>query len=1250
MRLLHSDALGRLILTDFRGKPVPPYAILSHRWSDSETLIEDIPNGDYKEKEEGYRKLQFCAEQAAQDGLQYFWIDTCCIDRWDNNERSKAINSMFQWYRNAARCYVFLSDVSLSAGTETAACSDWEASFRASAWFTRGWTLQELIASVSVEFFSCEGQRIGDKTSLNQLLHEITDIPLAALRNCPLDQFSTSERRRWVENRRTTEEEDIVYCLLGLLGVSMPATYGEGTESALRRLQAEVEETGNAPSIIPFSRNQSFVGRELQLAELEAKLFSSEQTTTTLAIVGPGGTGKSQLALEAAYRTKQNNKSCSVFWMDASDTDSLYRSYASVAQKLNIPGCDDDQANIEQVAKRCVAAISARQCLLIYDNAESTTLRRSGSSTTQAAKLADFLPNSKLCSVIFTTTESVTTEALAPQNVIALHELTPATALRMLQNHLTTLLSGPEQQEAMHLLGELSYLPLAVSQAAACMNASGMTVQEYRSRLDEHVELLLEHSAGLSDEQQQASRVKDPVALTLFLSIDQIGGDDSPAATYLFFAACIDRKDILLDLLEAASPQARKDVVKLLDKYALITRRPAESAFDIHRLVHQALWKQLQVQGRLGQWTLHTITRLLQVYPDNDHSNRSKWRRLLPHAQYALFHSQVCDGGGGERLYLAQKCAVSLLSDGRYEEAEELFLQVMQTTKEVFGNEHPYTMASMGNLASTYRSRGRWSEAEELELQVKETMQRALDGEHPHTLLSIGNLACTYSHQGRWHEAAELEAQVMQTRKKVLGDEHPHTLLSIGNLASTNMHQGRWREAEGLQVQLIQTMQQVLSHEHPYTLLSMGNLACTYSHQGRWHEAAELEAQVMQTRKKVLGDEHPHTLASMGNLALTYRHQGRFHEAEELEVQVVQTRKVVLGDEHPDTLVSMGNLACTYVRQGRWREAEELEVQVIQTMQRVLGGKHPHTLISMDHLASTHMEQGRWDKAEKLFLQVIQTRKSVLSDEHPDTLTSMSNLASAYTRQGRWHEAAKLEGQVMQTRKKMLGDEHPHTLASMNNLASTYRHQGRWREAEELHGQVMKTRKRVLGDEHPDTLISISNLSVTYSNQERWREAERLQLQVMQIRKRVLGSEHPSTLSSIDNLASTYCNQRQWTQAEALFVQVIQIKKRILGDEHPLTLLSMGNLAATHSKQGRLHKAAELEVQVMQTRKRVLGAEHPDTLTSMNNLACTLKSQARQEEAVALMKICFQSRQQILGKHHPDTQFSHDALSSWQAE
>ena len=179
---------------------------------------------------------------------------SCCIDRWDNNERSRAINSMFQWYWNAARCYVFLSDVSLSVAKETgiAPCSDWEASFRASAWFTQGRTLQELIAPVTVEFFSREGQHIGDKASLNRLPHNVTSTPLTALRNNPLDQFSTTEQRRWVNNCKTTEKEDIVYCLLRVLGISMLIIYSEGEENVQRRLQAEIEAAGSALLIILF--------------------------------------------------------------------------------------------------------------------------------------------------------------------------------------------------------------------------------------------------------------------------------------------------------------------------------------------------------------------------------------------------------------------------------------------------------------------------------------------------------------------------------------------------------------------------------------------------------------------------------------------------------------------------------------------------------------------------------------------------------------------------------------------------------------------------------------------------------------------------------------------------------------------------------------------------------------------------------------------------------------------------------------
>jgi hypothetical protein len=245
MRLLQRNSTGQFSLTeDLNGDGVPEYAILSHTWGADieEVSFEDIINGTGKDKP-GYEKIQFCEEQARQDGLLYFWIDTCCINKRSDAEISRSINSMFRWYRNATRCYVYLSDVSsppVNANNEGNPRL-WESDFRKSRWFTRGWTLQELLAPASVEFFSRERKRLSDKSSLGQLICEITNIPYTALQGDSLSQFSFQERSRWMQHRQTKREEDIAYSLLGIFDVYIFPIYGEGTASALTRLKDEFD-------------------------------------------------------------------------------------------------------------------------------------------------------------------------------------------------------------------------------------------------------------------------------------------------------------------------------------------------------------------------------------------------------------------------------------------------------------------------------------------------------------------------------------------------------------------------------------------------------------------------------------------------------------------------------------------------------------------------------------------------------------------------------------------------------------------------------------------------------------------------------------------------------------------------------------------------------------------------------------------------------------------------------------------------
>lgn len=243
MRLIGSKPGGGFKLSTFNNDDIPPYAILSHTWSEGkEVTYDELVTGIGKDKA-GYAKLRFCGERAAKDGLNYFWVDTCCINKGDNIELSTALNSMFRWYQRATKCYVYLSDVHVPDEVPDAQAFriPWEDAFRRSRWFTRGWTLQELLAPASVEFFSVHGKQLGSKITLEQEIHEITQIPIRALRNYDLSEFNVDERMTWVTGRKTTIEEDRAYCLLGIFGVFLPLIYGEGEEYALGRLKMEIQ-------------------------------------------------------------------------------------------------------------------------------------------------------------------------------------------------------------------------------------------------------------------------------------------------------------------------------------------------------------------------------------------------------------------------------------------------------------------------------------------------------------------------------------------------------------------------------------------------------------------------------------------------------------------------------------------------------------------------------------------------------------------------------------------------------------------------------------------------------------------------------------------------------------------------------------------------------------------------------------------------------------------------------------------------
>jgi hypothetical protein len=272
-----------LRLDHFPNQKVPSYAILSHTWGDEEVSFNEMrqicDSSQFPEKmksKKGFAKVQGCCSQATLDGLHWVWIDTCCIDKQSSAELSEAINSMFKWYKDAESCYVYLSDVPGSeypdlGSTSSASSSQqnvfgpktedpfsldvWDDPFSKSRWFTRGWTLQELIAPMVNKFFSEDWRCIGikrpwdgghrepanDPDSFISKLARITGIEADVLRDPEaIQRTSVAHRMAWAARRQTTRPEDMSYSLMGLFDVNMPILYGEGLRKAFKRLQREI--------------------------------------------------------------------------------------------------------------------------------------------------------------------------------------------------------------------------------------------------------------------------------------------------------------------------------------------------------------------------------------------------------------------------------------------------------------------------------------------------------------------------------------------------------------------------------------------------------------------------------------------------------------------------------------------------------------------------------------------------------------------------------------------------------------------------------------------------------------------------------------------------------------------------------------------------------------------------------------------------------------------------------------------------
>jgi tetratricopeptide (TPR) repeat protein len=724
-----------------------------------------------------------------------------------------------------------------------------------------------------------------------------------------------------------------------------------------------------------------------------------------------------------------------VFWVPAISQESFELAYREIGICLRIPGITDNNTDVKGLVKKALRSDSVGQWLMVVDNADDPgVLMSSTDGDPGSARLLDYLPHSNRGKILFTTRSRRVAGDLTQNSILELHDMSKAEAGQLLARRISKPALLDDGKAVDILLELLTYLPLAIVQAAAFINNNDVSVSGY---------ILLFQKAGteteLFDEHfEDPSRyrgMESTITKTWHISFDQIRRQEPLAAEYLSFIACIDRINIPQSLLPPSSSLVQQaKAIGTLKGYAFITERQqalqeleSERFFDMHRLVHMASEWWLRGHDEQTFWIAKVAARLEELIPYGGHERKEVWTMYLSHA----LHVAGLDGILEEtaRASLLDRVGRCQSSLGQYSTAESTHRQVLSLKKKNLGEDHNQTLISMSMVGRALSGQGKYEDAESMNKQTLARREKALGAEHPNTLTSMGNLAAILYHQGKYKEAESMNRQTLARYKKVCGADHPDTLASMSILALILDRQGKYKEAESMNRETLARSEKVLGAEHPDTLTSMSNLAGVLDRQGKYEKAESINRQTLARREKLLGAEHPDTLMSISNLATVLVCQGKYEEAESINRQTLARRERALGAEHPDTLTSMSNLTIVLVHQGKYEEAESINRQTLAQREKVLRAEHPDTLMSMGNLAGVLVHRGKYEEAESINRQTLARRERALGAEHPDTLLSVYCLAHLLANRRRTDESIVLYKRACTGYSAVLGEDHPTTRA-----------------------------------------------------------------------------------------------------------------------------------------------------------------------------------------------------------------------------
>ncbi len=804
------------------------------------------------------------------------------------------------------------------------------------------------------------------------------------------------------------------------------------------RLLLETSLTALAPHLlVPLPRNPFFTGRDEILKALHAQLGIDRAAafTQSMALHGLGGIGKTQIALEYAYRYALEYSA--VFWVRAESSETIIASLLGIAEAVQMPARDDpDQQRVITAVQRWLSTHS--KWLLIWDNVEDLKLLRR------------FLPSTRSGAMLITTRlQSLGT--LAQSLELLPMELEEGVLFLLRRAKVLTQEASEEQMRqfavrrpeqyvaAIGLVETLGGLPLALDQA-------GAYVEETRCGLPAYLELFRNRRTELL--RQRGEHVYEhpsSASATFTLALTATASRHPAVRDLLCVCACLQPGAMPEELfrqggkylgaaLEAAGGEVLEwnRLVGVACSYSLLSRQPDEETLSLHRLVQAVLLDSMNNEER-AQWSARVIEALNAVFPvaefDSSRIRLHQCERLLPHALHVLQQA----GKVGETLILASlasKTAYYLHLHRRYGEAEPLYQRALRIQEQTLGPVHPDVAQTLASLGGLFYGLGKYKQAEPFWQRALFIQEQALGPEHPqlaNTFSGLGTLSLTL---GYYTQARAFLQRARALWEHAFGSEHPGVATMLGNLAVLAQMQGDYTRAESLYRRALPTLEHTLGAESPSLATMLNGLALLSLMQDNYEQAQTLWARVFSIWERILGAEYARVAPPPENLPDLSQAQARNVQAERLWQRALTIWIWNLGSSRPNPARVLNHLAGLYHAQGQYEQAEALYRQALAIMQQMFDSEHLVTAAARCNLAILAHVQGKYEQAEALYQRALSIWERALTPEHPLVAEALEGLADLYQAQSRYEQAQACSRRALSIRMQSPGDAHPKIVAT----------------------------------------------------------------------------------------------------------------------------------------------------------------------------------------------------------------------------